>query len=313
MYIDPLERALAYLATYAEEHAWPPIDQITTGHLEEYIVYFRARPLWFGDRAKGQGRTPSSSYVDSQRRRLLRFFGWLKTRGHIPANPMDLVGRPRVEKKVVPTVPESSVEDLLRLTDPSLARTPGARFRAYRDRALIYLLWDTPSRRAEIMGLQVDDVDLDGAVVVVRGKGRKERPMPLGSAACKVLREYLRERDKVAPDGRKEFWVDQSGHGLSRPAWLYQHIKRLGLAAGIPNLHTHRFRHSYAMNALRGGMPMPVLEWTGGWSRIPETYIRTLGMEDARRFHQQVSPGDRLGHQRQRVSGHGDTRPRGRL
>jgi site-specific recombinase XerD len=124
--------------------------------------------------------------------------------------------------------------------------------------------------------------------------------MPLGSAACEVLWKYLRERAKVAPNHREELWVEQSGHGLSRPAWLYLLIKRLGKAAGIPDLYTHRFRHSYAMNALRGGMPMPVLEWTGGWSRIPETYLRTLGMDEARRFHQQVSPGDRLGRPRQR-------------
>ena len=279
LYIDPLERCLAYLATYADDHSWPPIDQITTGHLEEYLVYFRARPLWFGDRARGQGRTPSITYVDSQRRRLLRFFGWLLSRGHVDTNPMELVRRTPPEKKVVPTVPESSVGDLLRLTDPSVARTPGEVFRAYRDRALIYLLWDTPARRAELAGLRVGDVDLDSAVVVVTGKGRRERPMPLGSAACEVIWEYLRERGKVAPGHREELWVDQSGGGLSRPAWLYQLIKRLGLAAGIPNLYTHRFRHSYAMNALRGGMPMPVLEWTGGWSRIPETYLRTLGMD----------------------------------
>lgn len=63
---------------------------------------------------------------------------------------------------------------------------PRERFRAYRDRALIYLLGDTPSRRAELAGLGVSDLNLDGAVVVVIGKGRRDRSMPLGSAVCDV-------------------------------------------------------------------------------------------------------------------------------
>ena len=63
----------------------------------------------------------------------------------------------------------------------------------------------------------------------------------------------------------------------------YPLVKRLCQAAGIPDLHTHRFRRSYAMNAARHGTPLPVLEWTGGRSRIPETCLRTLGMEEARR------------------------------
>ena len=60
-------------------------------------------------------------------------------------------------------------------------------------------------------------------------------------------------------------------------------------------MHPHRFRHSYAINALRAGMPEQVLKIVGGWKKIPETYFRTLGEEDAREFHRQVSPGDKLG------------------
>ena len=54
-------------------------------------------------------------------------------------------------------------------------------------------------------------------------------------------------------------------------------------------------RHSYAINALRAGMPEQVLKIIGGWRKIPETYFRTLGEEDAIGFHRQISPGDRLG------------------
>ena len=60
-------------------------------------------------------------------------------------------------------------------------------------------------------------------------------------------------------------------------------------------MHPHRFRHSYAINALRAGMPEQVPKIVGGWRKIPETYFKTLGEEDVIEFHWQVSPGDRLG------------------
>ena len=69
----------------------------------------------------------------------------------------------------------------------------------------------------------------------------------------------------------------------------------LAKRANIEGMHPHRFRHSYAIDALRAGMPEQVLKIVGGWRKIPETYFRTLGEEDAIEFHRQVSPGDRLG------------------
>ena len=64
---------------------------------------------------------------------------------------------------------------------------------------------------------------------------------------------------------------------MMQPGWLYLMLKRLGKRAGIPNLHTHRFRHSYAINALRNGMPERVLQLVGGWRKIPDTYFRDAG------------------------------------
>ncbi len=69
-------------------------------------------------------------------------------------------------------------------------------------------------------------------------------------------------------------------------------MKRLANRANIEGMHPLRFHHSYAINALRAGMPEQVV---GGWRKIPETYFRTLGAEDAMEFHRQASPGHRLG------------------
>ena len=78
------------------------------------------------------------------------------------------------------------------------------------------------------------------------------------------------------------------------PVVIYRTIKRLGERAEIPDLHTHRFRHSYAVNALRAGMSEPMLRLIGGWKKVPPTYLRTLDAEDAARIHREISPADRL-------------------
>ncbi len=79
-----------------------------------------------------------------------------------------------------------------------------------------------------------------------------------------------------------------------RKDWLRRMLHRLGDRAGVPNLHPHRFRHSYAINALRAKMPERILMLNAGWKKIPETYFRTLGADDVAQFHREMSPADRL-------------------
>ena len=185
------------------------------------------------------------------------------------------------------------MRDLLILTNPALAKTPAHRFRLVRNQAVLYMLFDTPGRLAEISKIRLEDMDLETGAVLVMGKGRRERWMPIGDAAKSALLDYLLEREKLLPN-TDALWVSEQGKAIL-PNGIFQILKRLGKRAGIPNLHTHRFRHSYAVNALRSGMPERVLQLVGGWRKIPDTYFRTLGAEDAMEFHRQVSPGDRLG------------------
>ena len=77
--------------------------------------------------------------------------------------------------------------------------------------------------------------------------------------------------------------------------WLYRMLKRLGKRAGVPNLHPHRFRHTFAIKWLEADQPERVLEIEGGWKRIPDTYFATLGEKHAAAAHQRMSPADRLG------------------
>ena len=129
-------------------------------------------------------------------------------------------------------------------------------------------------------------------MVKVMGKGRRERWMPLGEASLIALWDYLQARASRLP----HLWLDEHGHPLAAEA-IYMLLKRLGERAGIPNLHTHRFRHTFAISYLRNGGAERYLRIVRGWRRIPETYFRTLSAEDIARAHQQLSTGDRLAEQ----------------
>lgn len=291
-YLTELESPLALFARYAEGHDWPGADRITTAHVEEYLAYLQVRPRWFGDRDT-KGKPLSQSYIETQYRRLKRFFNWLVQRGHIGDNPLFLIPHPHIDELTIPTVAEYQVINVLKLVDPSRARTPKERFRMVRNRAVLLILWDSPARRGELASMTVNGTDLDAGMVVVMGKGRRERWLPLGATATAALWDYMAIRRKMRTE-TNALWISGQGGGMG-PVVLYRLIKRLGAQAEIPDLHTHRFRHSYAVNALRAGMSEPMLRLVGGWKKIPETYLRTLAAEDAARIHREISPADRLG------------------
>ena len=292
-YIASLETTVAMASPYAEGQGWPDVQEITAEHVEEYLSYLQDRTRWFGERTCAGPQKLSKGHINAQYCRLNRFFNWLVERGPNDENPMLSISAPKLEEKAVPVITEDQMRDLLTLADPTLARTPAYRFRLVRDRAILYAFWDTPGRLAEIANLRLADVDLVNGTLLVMGKGRKERRMPIGDSARSVMWNYLQERESLMPLS-KAVWVSEHGVALL-PNGICQILKRLAIRANIDDMHPHRFRHSYAINALRAGMPGQVLKIVGGWKKIPETYFRTLGEEDARDFHQQVSPGDRLG------------------
>ena len=292
-YLDSLERTVALASLFAEEQGWPAVEHIDAFHIEEYLAYLQARHRWFEEREAGNPRKLSPGYINGQYRRLHRFFNWLVEREFVERNPLHLIKPPHLDEKTVPVVTEEQMRDLLLLTDPALARTRLHRFRLLRNRAVLYLLWDTPGRLEEVAMLDLDHLDLERGAVKVMGKGRKERWMPIGNAAQSVLWDYLQAREDVSP-WTGAVWVSEHGRPME-PNGIYQMLKRLGKRAGIPKLHTHQLRHSFAMNALRAGMPERILMIIGGWKKIPATYFKTLDAEDAQLFHRQMSPGDKLG------------------
>lgn len=320
-YVKGLEETIGYLVHYSEERGWAHVSHITTQHLEEYFAYSRTRKKGYGERKITGAETLSSSYLDKQYRQLRRFWAWMVEARWVPVNVnvLDIMQRPRVEEKVVPTVSDEQIQDLLAILDPRLARTQVEKFYLLRNCAVIRLFVDTPGRLQEIATMEVTDLFLEDKGderIEVMGKGRRQRFMPIRRAAGRVLADYLEARERLFPVTH-DLWVSDQGEAME-VNWLYLMVKRLGKRANVPHLRPHMFRHTFAMNALRNGMPEEYLKILGGWRKIPETYFRTMGYEDAAAFYRSMSQGDRMSQQTpsRRRGGRGSDashRARGRL
>jgi integrase/recombinase XerD len=199
------------------------------------------------------------------------YFHFLVSDGVLADDPTVSVDSPPVDRHLPHPLSPEEIARLL--AEPSKADTP----KASRDRALLELMYATGMRATEIIGLDVDAVDLDAETVRCVGKGNKERILPLYEGVCQALRAYLEDGRAKLLFGRPEtaLFVNHRGHALTRQGlWLI--IKEYGEAAGIERKVTpHVLRHSFATHLLDGGAGLRVVQQLLGHSNISSTQIYT--------------------------------------
>jgi site-specific recombinase XerD len=109
---------------------------------------------------------------------------------------------------------------------------------------LILLLLDTGGRRAEIGGMRLGDVNFEHDVVLVVGRGGRERALPFGNRTGKAIDQYLRVRARHPHANLEWFWIGRRGRATA--SGIAQLLRRRGREAGMENLHAHLFRHTFA-------------------------------------------------------------------
>ena len=191
--------------------------------------------------------------------------------GLLESDPTQLTVSPKLPQAVPKALDEDEVADLL-------GAVTGSGPALLRDRAILELLYGTGMRISELCGLDVDDVDLDRAVVRCFGKGRKERVLPLGSYAGAAVEQYLvRSRPQLVRDrvSGRALVLNQRGGRLSRQG-CWQIVRRYGDRVGLgARLTPHVLRHSCATHMIEHGADIRLVQEMLGHASITTTQIYT--------------------------------------
>ncbi|MFD6756552.1 site-specific tyrosine recombinase XerD [Micromonospora gifhornensis] len=247
---------------------------VPAGEIERHLARLRA-----GDDGHPPLAASSAARAASAVRGLHRF---ALREGLAAADPSRDVRPPTPPRRLPRAL---SLDDVVRLLDaagPAQAAGDTAPL-ALRDRALLEFLYGTGARISETVGLAVDDVDLTDAVVQLRGKGGRDRLVPIGGYAMQALGAYLvRARPGLVAAGRgtPRVFLNSRGGPLTRQgAWMI--LRRAAERAGLPvdgpqAVSPHTLRHSYATHLLDGGADVRVVQELLGHASVTTTQVYTL-------------------------------------
>jgi len=249
-------RDLAHFSTWLESRN---IADLSIRDLAEYVNWLHARKL-----------APASiaRHIVS----LKVFFRYLQLEGDLTEHLAELLGSQKLWERVPKVL---SIEQIDRLFSAPVRTDPYWR----RDRALLELLYATGCRASEISNLRQRDAHLDEGFCLCRGKGDKERMVPLGARAVAAVREYLEhERPQLARrSSRTVDWLLLSYRGQRlRRERIWELLKRYARRVGAPpEVSPHTLRHSFATHLLAGGADLRQVQEMLGHSSIATTQIYT--------------------------------------
>jgi integrase/recombinase XerD len=262
------------------------VEDTSPDDITDYLDRLRkgkAPPKAAPGRAETKGKAPPKAapggYSAASVARMLvsvrALYRFLASEGHIDADPTATVGSPKKPRAIPKAVSIDDIETLLAApTDDLLGR---------RDRAALEVLYGAGLRISELVGLDVDDVDVDGGSLVVRhGKGEKSRSVPFGRAARKALGDYLsrsrpelvkRAKDRAA---RGALFLNARGGRLSRQG-CWKVLKGYARRAGLEDrVSPHTLRHSFATHMLDAGADIRVVQELLGHASLTTTQVYTL-------------------------------------
>ncbi len=238
---------------------------------------------------------------------LRSFFRFLCRQGYQSANPAKLVQGPRLP---VRTAPHLSVDEVFQLLAAPVSAPRGNALKARniaesvraRDRAILELFYAAGLRIGELVGLDLPDVDLGEGLTRVRGKGRKERIVPVGRKAQEALRAYLdvrgefHPRQAVGPQDSEALFLNRRGGRITARSVsqiVLKHLRHSGLGRKIT---PHGLRHSFATHLLDAGADLRAIQELLGHARLSTTQRYThVGLDKVLEVYDRTHPRARSG------------------
>ena len=291
---SPLSDAiLGFLKDRARVSASPHTLRNYAVDLEQFLLHFTPPPAialiginelreWM---AGLYDRKLSAVSIRRKVSSLRSFFHWCRTCELADKNPAKYLRLPKTPKKV-PQVLDA--EKVIFLVD-NIGKEDLKRPFPQRDRAIFELLYGCGLRVSELVGLSLDDVDLDERWLRVLGKGSKERMSPIGQNALVALKSYLANRHVLS--GEKAVFVNYKGTRISSRA--VHHLAKFygSMLLDDSSVHPHEFRHSFATHLLNAGADLRAIQELLGHSSLSTTQIYTkVAIEDLERVYQKSHP-----------------------
>jgi len=281
------ELASAYLAVLANERASSPHTlRAYERELRGFVAYI----------VKTQGPNTVASAIEHTRIRaylgslydrglskasaaralaaVRSWFRWLARFGHVNQNVASLVATPKLPKHL-PRVP--SIEQMNRVVDSIGDKDDAAASWPARDAVIFELLYGCGIRNAELTGLNLADIHWANEAILVRGKGQKQRYVPLGDAAAQAVRTYLTERQaRLAAAQRNSeallLNLHLRGNGRLSTRSVARIVKRIAIQRGLPSdVHPHTLRHAFGTHLLEEGADLRSIQELLGHERLSTT------------------------------------------
>ncbi|WP_286527446.1 site-specific tyrosine recombinase XerD [Duncaniella freteri] len=199
---------------------------------------------------------------------LRSFFGFLSMEDYLPANPAELLEAPRLGLHLPEVLTLEEIDSMIASIDYSKEE-------CQRDRAMMEVLYGCGLRVSELIGLEISRTYLDDGFLIVRGKGNKERMVPMSETSIEEIKGWLadRERMKVKPGDENILFLNRRGGRLTRQR-AFQIVKGLAEAAGVrKTISPHTLRHSFATHLLEGGANLRAIQQMLGHESIATTQI----------------------------------------
>ena len=264
---------LAGFSQYVGARPWSGIDHVT---IRGFLSHLYERGL-------------SKTSVARSLAVVRSFYRWLAQEEMVEQNPAALVSTPKLPKKLprVPTVEE--INNLLDGKLPEIAAFPE------RDQIIFELLYGCGIRNSELVGINLDDIQRSAELILIRGKGKKQRLVPFGDSVKIALARYLPVRQQLLAGrrrGTQALLINRRDGGRLTTRSVGRIIKRLAVARGLPpDVHPHTLRHAFGTHMLEQGADLRAIQEMLGHERLSTTQRYTqLSMKHMLAVYDQTHP-----------------------
>lgn len=264
------QRDLDQIQVWAQQASLPSWSGLTPRHLRQLLGYAHQQ----GQSGRSLQRVLSA---------LRSFYRFLAREGWLEQNPVLSVQAPKSAKRLPQTLDVDALEQML--------VAPDAEPITLRDFAMMELLYSSGLRVSELVGLDLNDLDLGARALRVTGKGRKMRDLPIGRYACEALKAWLAVRTHWQKLDNPALFISQRGGRLTTRA-VEQRLAYWGRRQGMDGrVYPHRLRHSFASHLLESSQDLRAVQELLGHTDISTTQVYThLDFQHLMSVYEQAHP-----------------------